>query len=286
MAYLTCHPAPMPPSRDPARFGMEFEEIRIAVANRDRSLSGWLCRGDPGRVVLLGHGLAMEKSRSLRYAQFLHRAGYTVLLFDFRNHGDSFRDRGLTRFNRRFVDDVAAAVRHVRGIDEFGSARLALYGFSLSSFAMLYSLTRTAVPIDAVVCDSGPSAEPSIVARNLLHLGLLPLPPNLRAAPARTAVMRLYQLFIGMTMGWPRDWPPSLARPGQACPPMLFVTGTADDLVPAEQVRLLAGSYPRAEVWEVPGAGHLRAIAMDRERYTGTVLDFLHRVLDQPTGGR
>jgi uncharacterized protein len=85
----------------------------------------------PERVVVVGHGLGLDKSRSLAQAQLLHRAGYTVVLFDFRNHGASFRDHGLTRFSRRFNDDLVAVVHHLRAMPEHAHARIAFLARAL-----------------------------------------------------------------------------------------------------------------------------------------------------------
>src|SRR6266508_3974754 len=69
VAYLLYHP-PRP-------------RRRSAPSARAR-LHAWRCPGDPQRVVVLGHGIGLDKSRSLAQARLLHRAGYTVVLFDFR----------------------------------------------------------------------------------------------------------------------------------------------------------------------------------------------------------
>jgi pimeloyl-ACP methyl ester carboxylesterase len=68
---------------------------------------------------------------SLAQAQLLHRAGYTVVLFDFRNHGASFRDHGLTRFSRHFNDDLMAVVHHLRAMPEHAHARIAFLARAL-----------------------------------------------------------------------------------------------------------------------------------------------------------
>jgi fermentation-respiration switch protein FrsA (DUF1100 family) len=61
--------------------------------------------------------------------------------------------------------------------------------------------------------------------------------------------------------------------------PMLFVVGDHDAVTPVDQVRAVARRYPRAEMLVVPGAGHLRAINVDKDTYTATVLDFLAQAL-------
>ncbi|MFE7779030.1 alpha/beta hydrolase [Streptomyces sp. NPDC057445] len=279
-AYTAFHPPRPAGRRRPDQFGLEAEEFTIAVTPGPTRLSAWLCRGDPGRVVLLGHGLGLEKSRSLPYARFLHRHGFTVLLFDFRNHGDSSQDHGFAGYDRRFAQDAVAAATHLRAMPEFAEARLALYGFSLSSFAMMRSLDALHGVVDAVVCDSGPASDPPAIAPNLLRSGLVPVPAAMREAPARAVTEHLFRLFNRITMGSSGDWPPKPDRPVYATTPMLFIAGGADSVVPAEEILRLARVYPRAQTLVVPGAKHLRAMWTDKEQYTSTVLDFLERCLD------
>lgn len=284
-AYTAFHPPRPERRRRPDQFGLQAEELTIISGNGRRRISGWLFRGGyADRVLLLGHGLGQEKSRSLPYARFLHRAGYTVLLFDFRNHGGSFQDRGFTGFDRKFCADAVAVARHVRAMPGYAGARLALYGFSLSSFAMLRALGRLHPAVDAVVCDSGPAGNPPAISPNLMRQGLLPLPEQLRSGPAGALVERSFAFFNRFTMGAAVGWPPSPAKPGYATTPMLFIGGGADAVVPAEEILRLARPYPYAETLTVPEARHLRALWTDKERYTSTVLGFLNRCFTGPDG--
>lgn len=281
MAYAAFHPPRPAQRRRPAQFGLCAEEIAIDVTLGGVRLSAWLCRADRARVVILGHGMGLDKSRSLPYASFLHQAGYTVLLMDFRNHGDSSQDRSFAGFDRRFAEDVVAVARHVRAMPEFAGAQLAMYGLSLSSFAMLRSVARLPGVVGAVVCDSGPACDPPAISPNLLRSGLLPVPDSMRAAPASTVVERVFRLLNHITMGSRDGWPPTPDRPGYATTPMLFIAGGADPVVPADEVLRLARPYPRAETLVVPGATHMRAMWADQEKYTSTVLEFLDRCLSR-----
>lgn len=279
LAYDAFHPARPAQSRRPQQYGLTVEEVTIQSTPDRIRLTGWLCRADPSRVVLLGHGLGLDKSRSLPYARFLHQAGYTLLLFDSRNHGGSSQDRSFAGFDRRFAADAAAAAVQVRAIPGFAGARLVLYGLSLSCFAMLRAIGRLPGAIDAVVCDSGPTADPPAISANLLRSGLMPVPDSMREDPARSVLERVFQLVNHLTMGSSGAWPPEPGRPGYTTTPMLFIIGGADTVVPPAEIVALARRYPRAETLVVPEARHLRALWTDKERYISTVLNFLDRSL-------
>ena len=137
VAYLVYHPPRPRRPRTPSAFGLNPTQLWITGSSPKARLHVWHCPGDPQRVMVVGHGLGLDKSHSLAQAQLLHRAGYTVVLFDFRNHGASFRDHGITRFSHRFNDDLVAVVDHVRAMPEHAHARVAVWGFSFSTFPVL-----------------------------------------------------------------------------------------------------------------------------------------------------
>jgi pimeloyl-ACP methyl ester carboxylesterase len=278
VAYLVYHPPRQRRRRAPAAFGLDPVELWINGSSARARLHAWRCPGDPQRVVVLGHGMGLDKSRSLAQAQLLHRAGYTVVLFDFRNHGASFRDHGLARFSRRFNDDVVAVVDHVRAMPEHAHARIAVWGFSFSTFPVLDTLARLDGAVHAVICDSGPTRDLSVIVDSLPRSGLLPVPPVLQAAPARMLWQAVYRRLAMAILDPPANWPPA-AQQGVSATPMLFVVGDRDAVTPVDQVRAVARRYPLAELLVVPGAGHLRAINVDKDAYTATVLHFLAQAL-------
>jgi pimeloyl-ACP methyl ester carboxylesterase len=281
VAYLVYRPPRQRRRRAPSAFGLDPTELWITGSSKRARLHAWHLPGDPQRVVVLGHGIGLDKSRSLAQARMLHRAGYTVVLFDFRNHGASFRDHALTRFSHRFNDDLAAVVDHVRAMPEHAHARPALWGLWFSTFPVLDTLRRLDGVVQAVLCDSGPTHDVSVIVNSLPRSGLLPMPKALREAPARTLWQAVYQRLAMAILDPPAEWPPA-AQPGGSATPMLFVVGDRDAVVPVDQVRAVARHYPRAELLVVPGAGHLRALNVDKDAYTATVLDFLARALGEP----
>ena len=91
---------------DPKNYGLDYENITFK-AKDDVELSGWLIKGKSDKVVIQSHfGVQCSRSgytpegkglmkgwpgdvRFLRQAKYLNEAGYTVLMYDFRNHGNS-----------------------------------------------------------------------------------------------------------------------------------------------------------------------------------------------------
>ncbi|WNE96778.1 alpha/beta fold hydrolase [Streptomyces luomodiensis] len=277
LSYMIYHPPRRPHHKKPADMGLTSTDVNVPLdGQRGRGLHVWLIPGDTGRVVVLGHGLGLSKSASLAQARLLSQAGYTVALFDHRNHGKSVTDRAGWGMSDRHTDDVVAVVRHMRSMDEYATARIAIYGFSISTFPSFYMLGREDCPVDAVVCDSGPALELAPLFRNFVAAGGVPIPGPLGTGPSRPVVETVASSAAVAMLRV--QWPPPAGGAYERTP-MLFLAGERDTMIPAAGVRALAERYPLAEVHTLPDTEHLQGIKTQPDVYTDTVLGFLERTL-------
>src|SRR5579862_6597400 len=118
------------------------------------TLRGWFVPGVPGRgAVVLVHGIHADRRVMLPRARFLHRAGYSVLLFDLQAHGESTGDR--ITFGAKEALDVESAVEVMR--TKSPGEHIGVIAISLGGAAALYA---SPLNIDALVIES---VYPSIV---------------------------------------------------------------------------------------------------------------------------
>lgn len=278
LAYLAYHPRRSRERGHPRDFGLPSQELRIPFRSR-KYIHAWLCPGATDRVVVLGHSLGLSKVRSLEHARFLHDAGYTVCLFDHRNHGQSSQDPSWRGLGDRFASDIVSVVTHLRTAGGYGGARVAVYGFSFSCFSSIWALTHRDFEVDAIVCDSGPGHDVAPLLRNFLEAESLPLPGVLRGEPSRSVVTGVL-CAVGpiMARASSAQWPPP-ATGKFARVPLLCMSGELDSVVPPSSVDAFAERFPQAETHVLPGAAHLLGLRTDPERYAHVVLDFLKRGL-------
>src|SRR5438046_2991824 len=99
MAYRVYHPRSALRTETPEDLEMAFEVHSIGVAGaRPLTLDAWFIRApQAAHTVVVAHAWGAQKADRLKYARFLHRCGFNVLLFDLRNHGRSGRDPALLR---------------------------------------------------------------------------------------------------------------------------------------------------------------------------------------------
>lgn len=267
-AYRLYHPPRRKHHRSPEQFGLPYQEATTVTDDGVR-LHLWEIPGDPGRVAVVGHGIGLSKSASLAHAKLLHDEGFSVVMFDHRNHALSGRDSSWQHLSDRFTRDVEATVRHAQRADP--DARTLVWGFSFSSFPSVHLLGRDGCRVDAVLCDSGPAGELPPLFEGFAGAGALPIPKPLRGRVTRgTVVQTCARVATAMLdAAWP---PPPTGR--FATTPMLFLTGKADPIVRPELVQAFADRYPAARAELVQGA-HLDGIKVDPDGYRRLVHDFI-----------
>ena len=130
--------------------------------NSDATQSaGWfLSRGKPGPAIILSHGYGSNRSELLTLAFELWKAGYHVLLYDMRGHGESKVSwSGLGTYEK---DDLLSAVKFLKSKktedgQELLDGRVGLYGVDLGGYISLVASSQDptvkAVAVDSVYPD-------------------------------------------------------------------------------------------------------------------------------------
>ena len=95
--------------------------------------------GDPVPAVVLAHGFAANKGMMKALARTLVRAGYGVVTFDFRGHGQNPAGFDLPGSDPRggLTQDFERVVRYARGHPGFDPERIAVAGHSMGGGAAL-----------------------------------------------------------------------------------------------------------------------------------------------------
>ncbi|QCB92289.1 alpha/beta hydrolase [Cellulomonas shaoxiangyii] len=266
------HPPRRTHHRTPADRGLAYTEDAVTTDDGVR-LHLWVVPGGEDRVAVVGHGIGLTKSASLLQARLLHERGYTVVMFDHRNHALSGHDPARTDLSDRFTRDVEATVQHARRLRP-DARTLVVWGFSFSTFPSFWLLSRDRCEVDAVLCDSGPADALEPLFGGFVDSGAVPLPGPLRRPAVRDALVAACAERAVAMLG--ADWPPP-ATGRFATTPMLFLASSGDTIVPADLVRRLADRYPHART-EVVRGRHLAGLKEDADAYGRHVSDFLDSV--------
>lgn len=254
----------------PKDWGMDYEGVQFSGGG-GVTLDGWYIPSRNGAAVVLLHGHSGNRLAVAYHAEALSRAGYGVLLFDLRAHGNS----GGRRFARgaEAIEDVLAAVAFVARRREV-QGRIGVMGVSVGGMLAIQAAARTTA-VRALAVD-GPI---------LGTIDDLPPPEGALDRLWRYPQEKYYQAAIDWFSRSPR--PPAnilaLARLNRR--PVLFIsTGRGMERRMTATLYEAAGN-PR-EWWEIPHARHASGWAAEPEAYAEHMVRFFDRALSSNGGSR
>ncbi|TDR56994.1 serine aminopeptidase S33 family [Halomonas ventosae] len=247
--------------------GVAGEKVTIPT-RRGRRLAGWWLPGQGRGTVVITHGWGANRELMLPLARPLQAAGWNVLLFDARNHGESDADSFSSM--PRFAEDTEAALAWLRARPGMADAPVALLGHSVGAAVVLLAASRRD-DIAAVVSLSA-FAHPDGMMRRWLAGKRLPF------VPLGWYVLRYVEHVIGHRFD---TIAPVTTLPRVRCP-VLLVHGRDDTVIPpsdAERLHASRGNTP-AELRLLPG-DHDLSRHIDAEM--PELLAFLERIRVEAT---
>jgi len=224
---------------------------------------GWFIPGRSKATVLLLHGYGGRREGMLARADVLHQAGYSVMLFDFRNRGESDGDAVSLGFHE--TQDAVEAVRYLNTRRDVDQGRLGVLGASMGASVAILAASQ-APELKAVIADSAfQSASRAVEEGFTRETGL----PRLPYSPIALAII---QLRLGVSPG---DIVPEDHIRAISPRPILLIHGLADsDLSPANSQALFAAAGEPKELWLLPGSGHIDGIEDYPEEYARRMVQF------------
>ncbi len=230
------------------------------------ALSGWWLPNPASQDVIIGcHGHRGKKADLLGIGSGLWRAGYNVLLFDFRGRGSSATSVCSLAYHE--VADLLGAVDYAR--TRCPNAQIGVVGYSMGAAVAL--LAAADEPrIAAVVADSSFAVMRDVVNHAVAS----------RRLPAR-AVVELADRWTERLYGYRFHSVRPIDQIAAIAPrPLLLIHGTADAMIPVEHAyQLHAATADAAELWIVPDAPHCGAYFVDRAAYVARVQRFFDHAL-------
>ncbi|WP_444997960.1 alpha/beta hydrolase [Aliikangiella sp. IMCC44359] len=273
LAYKLYHPYTKP-RRKTAKNELNLKSYKIPSSSNVELDSIFLEAKGAKHLVLITHEIGSFKESKLKIAQRLISEGFSVLLFDLRNHGGSSRDRSLWPMSERFTDDIESALEFAR--KEFSQVEtFSLYSFSFSTFPTLYIINRDMKQPCNIILDSGPSHQVEGLYGKFLdalgkELGML---PGFFKYKAFYPVVKFCFQFFGLRM-LATTWPPDFSKIKSK---VLFITNDSDPIFPESDILKVAESIEDKQVILYENSSHLQAYRVDPDHYENGLIQFLNQ---------
>lgn len=257
-------------------FGLAYTDVEF-LAIDGTLLRGWLIPASDtsikntsvddshSRAVVAVHGGEGDRRSFMRHLPMLNKAGYAVLLFDYREHGISDGDSRGIAFGWRANHDVSSAVVFMKQRRLY--SRVAVLGTSMGAVSAIIAGANTP-EIDVVIAEN-PFASAEDVLGDADFFDQLP-----------GWYRKLVAFFVRVHFDV-LDEPNAMDVVNQISPiPILIMHGTADKAVSVWQSQKL---YEKAgqpkELWILEGAEHTALFNKAPEEYEQRVIGFLDRYL-------
>ncbi len=226
------------------------------------ALRGWIFtpHAANGSAVILLHGVGDTRKGVLQHAEYLLRAGFTVLTPDSRGHGASGGDY------------ITYGVKEAADVHAWGDWLFAhrpvhrLYGMGESMGAAIILQSLATEPRYRAMVAECPYATFVEVAYD--RLATPEFPPHFTLWPT----IQTGFLYARLRYGVDLHLASPLAAVRATRVPVLLIHGTRDtNIPPRNSVELHAANPAATTLWLVPGATHVNALSMNPELYIRTV---------------
>jgi alpha-beta hydrolase superfamily lysophospholipase len=246
----------------PARYGLTAEAAEFQSGD-GLTLRGWYIPAeDSVKTIIVCSGANGSLDADVHVAPWLHEAGFNVLLFNWRAHGQSEGEVVTLGFNERY--DLIAAVQFAKAQ---GAERVGVLGFSMGGTVAI-DTAAVYEDINAIVADSPFVTIVSALAGGLIERGWhKDLAYGLARLQLVTACLRTQlNLFEIDVAPWIKRIAPR---------PLLLMFGEQDVIVPrAESDLAFARAGESREIWRVPEAAHRTLQLQQPDEYRRRILEF------------
>jgi fermentation-respiration switch protein FrsA (DUF1100 family) len=250
------------------------EEVTFESPEDSMPLRGWFLpaanasKQHPGPTLVLCHGVWTGRRECLPLALRFQEAGYNVLCFDFRAHGES--GGRFISLGHNETSDVLGAVSWLAKRPEVDRRRIGVLGFSMGAAAAIQAAARSE-DIAAVAADSGYAELVDAVRHSFKRVGRLPHYPF--------GPLALYWARVLLRVDARQMRP--IDEVGRIAPrPLLLLHGEEDQIVPVSHARRLfqAADEPK-DLWIEPGQQHVGARDGLPDAYFARVEAFFRQAL-------
>jgi dipeptidyl aminopeptidase/acylaminoacyl peptidase len=248
---------------------MNFIDIEFNTID-GLKLKGWLLLKNEFRpTIIICHGFGTNRSDVLVLANFLFKAGYNILLFDFRAHGES--QGWYTSFGYLEKKDLEAAVRYLENNQKIKNKNFGVMGVSMGAAVAIMTAAENQ-KIKSVVADSSYADLDRSILRHTKFLLKLPFSSFL----GRLAIFSYRLRFFTDSS----ELSPFKLISKISPRAIMIINGTNDVRIPPEDAELLyMNAHQPKELFLTVSSGHAGSFWHDTEEYQRRVIEFFYKYL-------
>lgn len=232
------------------------------------NLAGWFIPGKSKTTILLLHGYDHRREQMLPHADMLHRAGFSVFLFDFRSRGESEGDAVTLGYYEK--GDVFGAIDYLKTRTDVNPTAFGVLGVSQGG-AVAILTAAVNHEIKAVAVESAFKSLKSAIDQAFEHFIGLPAFPFARL----TVWIAERRTNINTSEIIPEQEVRAIAPR-----PVLIMHGEQDTVIsPKDSKAIYAAAREPKELWLIPEASHADGAIDANKEYEYQIATFFKAYL-------
>jgi uncharacterized protein len=165
-ANLLLYPKRQPVVKSPGEYGLLYENVDFKSTD-GLGLKGWFIPGNLEKTVIVTHPMFCNRHgflkrnqsrltsiktdiRLLESIKAINQAGYSVLTFDFRNHGES--EKGITGVGLNEFQDVIGAMDYLKTRPDSETNEIAFVSFCMGANSTIIAMSKAKERFANVKC--------------------------------------------------------------------------------------------------------------------------------------
>jgi len=239
-----CYPHHFVYCGTPKDQGIAFQELKLRTSDGVQLYGWWMPPKKPyiKKAIIFAHGRSVDRRQGMRFAKALHKAGFGMVTFDFRNSG-----RSQKAFNSMGYHEQKDITKVVDFLYKKGIRKIGIFGFSMGAATGILAMAKDK-RIDAGVFE----ASYADLGDALAHLGKARY--GISRYPFLPAILGWFAIRGGLSVD---ELHPERYIARIAPRPILLMHGTWDFIIPPSHgERLYKAAREPKELWMVPKAKH------------------------------
>lgn len=257
----------------PSDYEMAYKDIEFMSEDGETNLKGWVLNppGQAKMTLIFAHGYRGnrydENVPMLPLANNMIAQGYRVVMFDFRNSGESGGE--MTTVGVKEKLDLLGAISWA---DAQYDEPIGLLGVSMGASTSLLAAAESD-QVAAVVADSPFSDLHEYLKTNM------PVWTDLPNFPFTPLILTIIPLMGNIDLD---EASPISVLDSVAPRPVLFIHNKEDGSIPYEESEMMARKHPESfTLWLPEGEGHVKAFEQNSEEYIDKVSAFFDQAIEE-----
>jgi alpha/beta superfamily hydrolase len=259
------------PTNNPGVFNLQYEDFTFPAREDGLKIAAWYIPSDNNqKVIVLVHGRDDSRTKAfggqfVSFANVIHNAGYSVLMFDLRGYGQSADSRYY--FGIRERRDVLGAVDWLQTCG-YQPGKIGVLGYSLGAASVIGAAAEEPA-IGAIWIDSAFADIRSVITKNWVQESGLPL-------IFLTSTEWMTRLIYGYDITASRP----IEEIAKIAPRPIYLTHCkTDQMISVSNMDQLLAVAQNTQTWVIPECVHALGYTVVPDEYNQKVISFFNTSL-------